>query len=89
VPAFGFTLSVLKGGPEVTLRRYLLPCLRETYEDQAAAAEGTDLLIAVSELVFAALRNAVAILLFLRWRHRGASAPANASMAARLGVGHA
>lgn len=43
----------LKSGPEVLFRRLILPHLRATYDDLAAAAAGADLMLA-GELVYAA-----------------------------------
>ena len=43
----------MRRGPEFLLRRLILPALRDTYEDLAAAVRGADLLIA-GEIVFAA-----------------------------------
>jgi len=54
----------LKTGPEVLLRKLVLPYLRETYDDLLAAVAGADLMIA-GELVFAA--PLVAEKLGLRW----------------------
>ena len=54
----------LKSGPEVLFRRLILPHLRATYDDLAAAAAGADLIIA-GELVYAA--PLVAEKLALRW----------------------
>jgi UDP:flavonoid glycosyltransferase YjiC (YdhE family) len=54
----------LKRGPEVLLRRLVLPELRDTYADLLSAATGVDLMIA-GELVFAA--PLVAEKLKLRW----------------------
>jgi rhamnosyltransferase subunit B len=54
----------LKRGPEVLLRKLILPELKDTYEDLLSAATGADLMIA-GELVFAA--PLVAEKLKLRW----------------------
>ena len=54
----------LKSGPEVLFRRLILPHLRATYEDLAAAVAGADLMIA-GELVYAA--PLVVEKLGLRW----------------------
>lgn len=54
----------IRRGPEILLRRLVLPHLRDTYEDLLAAARDTDLMVA-GELVFAA--PLVAEKLNLRW----------------------
>ena len=43
----------MRRGPEFLLRQLILPAIRETYEDLAAALHGADLLVA-GEIVFAA-----------------------------------
>jgi UDP:flavonoid glycosyltransferase YjiC (YdhE family) len=54
----------LKRGPEILFRRFILPHLRDTYDDLLYAAAGADLMIA-GEIVYAA--PLVAEKLSLRW----------------------
>jgi len=52
-PAIMRDLMHMQRGPEFLIRKLILPSLKETYEDLAAAAYGADLMIA-GEIVFAA-----------------------------------
>ncbi|AXC14730.1 UDP-glucose:sterol glucosyltransferase [Acidisarcina polymorpha] len=63
-PALMGPLMDMRRGPEVLLRRLILPVIRDTYEDLIEAVTGADLLIA-GEIVFAA--PLVAEKLRMRW----------------------